>query len=94
MPEVKKIRTVISISGQVQNVGFRAAMQKKAQELGVTGRVENLPNNWVKAVIEGEEDKVKALIEWAKKGPRLAKVTKYYIFPKDYQGEFTDFRII
>jgi acylphosphatase len=89
----QKIRCHIFISGRVQSVFFRDNTRKKAEKLGVFGWVKNLSDGRVEAVVEGEKDKIENLIEWAKKGPFLAKVNDLEIEWQEYKGEFTNFKI-
>ncbi len=50
------IKTVeILFSGKVQKVGFRACIRSTAQDLGLTGEVENLSDGRVRALVTGEE---------------------------------------
>lgn len=86
-------RVKITIEGSVQGVFFRYFMKNHATALGLTGYVRNL-NNKVEAVLEGNTDKIKHLIELCKKGPISAKVTKMDIKDEMYRGEFRSFRII
>lgn len=88
-----KVRVHIFVSGRVQGVFFRHNTKKKALELGLTGWVKNLPDGRVEAVFEGERDKIDKILEWAKKGPFLAKVEKLDVKEEDYKGEFDDFEI-
>jgi len=62
------------ISGNVQGVGFRASMRRRARNNDVTGWVKNLENGNVEAVLEGEEDDVAKVMDWARKGPSIANV--------------------
>jgi len=86
-------RAHIFISGIVQGVFFRASTADKAQELELTGWVKNLPDGRVEAVIEGPKDKIEEMIEWMKKGPRLAKVDEVEMVWEEYKGEFGNFEI-
>lgn len=90
---VNKKRVHIFISGRVQGVFFRAEMRGKARKLGLCGFVQNLSDGRLEAVLEGEKEKVEKLIEWAKRGPLLAKVGDVEINWQKYQGEFDDFEI-
>lgn len=72
----------ILISGQVQGVGFRYFVKGKLAELGVSGSIENLPDGRVEAEFEGEESKVKEMIEWCREGPPLAKVSRVEVVTK------------
>ncbi len=69
-----KRRMVALISGKVQGVGYRAFVRRKAQELGLAGYAENLPDGRVEVVAEGEEEDLKLLLHFLKRGPRLAEV--------------------
>ena len=69
-----KRRIVALVSGRVQGVGFRAFAKRKAEELGLSGYAENLPDGRVEVVAEGEEEDLKLFIEFLKRGPRLARV--------------------
>lgn len=89
----QKARAHIFVSGRVQGVFFRQNTRKKAQELGITGWVKNLPDGRVEALMEGEKDKVENLIEWLRKGPIIARVDGVEIFLEEYKGEFNDFII-
>jgi acylphosphatase len=50
-----KKRAILTVEGDVQEVGYRSAVMKIAQKLRLVGYVENLPNGAVKVVCEGEE---------------------------------------
>ena len=63
------------VSGRVQGVFFRDNTRKKATELGLKGYAKNLHDGNVEVVAEGNEEKIKELIEFIKKGPGIASVT-------------------
>jgi acylphosphatase len=67
---VKNLR----ITGRVQGVGFREAMVERANQLGVRGWVRNRSDGSVEAVIAGEEAQVRAMVDWAHRGPAGAQV--------------------
>lgn len=64
------------VSGKVQGVWFRGSTKEKADQLGLTGWVRNLPDKRVEVLVSGERDKVSELQAWLKKGPKLALVTE------------------
>jgi acylphosphatase len=46
----------------------------------------------VEAVFEGEEEDVKALVEYCHRGPSTAMITNVDVEWEPYHGEFRDFR--
>ena len=78
----------LRIHGRVQGVWFRESMRLEAERLNVAGWVRNTPDGKVEAVIQGPAEAVTALIEWAHRGPPLARVDQVEIGEADgaYQG--------
>jgi acylphosphatase len=66
----------LEISGHVQGVGFRYAMQREAARLGLTGWVRNRRDGSVEALAQGNEAAVAALTAWARHGPAGARVAQ------------------
>jgi len=62
------------VEGRVQGVGYRAFVGRKARALGLTGYVRNLPDGRVEAEAEGKPEKLQALSEAMRSGPRRARV--------------------
>ena len=90
---VDEIRARVLISGRVQGVFFREKTRGMAKKIGVTGWVKNLSDGWVEAVFEGSKKSVEKIINWAKRGPILAKIESIDIEWQEYKGEFADFEI-
>ena len=88
---MKLARARVIISGEVQGIGFRFHTRIKARNLGLKGWVRNLDSGEVEAVFEGEEDKIKEIIEWCKKGPTFARVENVKVEFENYTGEFESF---
>jgi acylphosphatase len=88
-----KVRAHVFVSGKVQGVFFRQTTQEKAQSLGVKGWVKNLPDGRVEAVFEGEENAIKELVAFSRKGPRGALVTDFSVDWEAFADEFDDFTI-
>jgi len=88
-----KARAHVFINGQVQGVFFRSETKYKADSQGVKGWVRNLPDGRVEAVFEGEEEAVKALVEFCKHGPEGAKVTWVDLTWEEPAGTPAGFRI-
>jgi acylphosphatase len=88
-----KVQARVRIEGLVQGVNYRYATRQKAQELGVNGWVRNLADGSVECLMEGERDKVEALIRWCHQGPpggRVKKVTPHW---EEYRGDMQGFSI-
>ena len=81
------------MSGRVQRVFFRSETQDEAIRQGVTGWVRNMPDERVEAVFEGEKKNVEKVIEFCKRGPPGAKVTKVDVNWQNFTGEFKSFTI-
>lgn len=88
-----KARAHVFVSGRVQGVFFRQTIQQRAESHGIMGWVKNLPDGRVEAVFEGEEDAVKALVGFSRKGPSGAIVTGFSVDWEPFTGEFGDFEI-
>lgn len=87
----KKARAHIFVSGKVQRVRFRESALRKAQQLGISGWVQNLLDGRVEAIFEGNREKVEEMVQWAKKGPFWAKVNGLEEDWQEYKGEFSNF---
>ncbi len=87
------IRRRILISGMVQGVSFRAYTRATARQAGVRGWVRNLRDGRVEAVLEGEADKVSAVVAWCRKGPSFSRVEGVKVHEETPTGEFKDFDI-
>ena len=57
-----KIRKHIVFYGRVQGVGFRYYAVNKANQLGLTGWVKNLPDGTVEMAVQGEKPLIDQLI--------------------------------
>ena len=90
---VQETRVHIFVSGLVQGIFFRHNARQKAQELGITGWVRNLADGRVEIVAEGEKQKINDLIEWAERGPSVARVDKLDLEYEKYKGEFDSFEV-
>jgi len=88
-----QIRVHVWIKGRVQGVCFRAYTQEKAEALGLTGWVKNLPDGRVEAVFEGEEAGVREMVKWCHRGPSYAEVTEVTAGAEEYKGEFNRFSL-
>ncbi len=66
--------TCVFVSGRVQAVGYRMFIRRHADELGLTGFIQNLPDGRVKIVASGPETAINELLETVHQGPHRAVV--------------------
>jgi acylphosphatase len=69
---MRAVRVVVT--GRVQGVGFRAFVQRRADELGLTGWVRNRSDGSVEAEAAGHEAELLRFVEALRAGPRHARV--------------------
>ena len=86
-----KARAHVFVSGAVQGVFFRSETRYVARNYGVTGWIRNPADGRGEAVLEGEENIVRKTIDFCRKGPPAAKVTKVEVSWETYSGTFDDF---
>lgn len=87
------VRAHVLIRGRVQGVFFRAYTRDWAKELGVKGWVRNRSDGLVEAIFEGEEGRVKEIINRCRRGPPMAIVEDIKVDWQEYKGEFENFEI-
>ena len=63
------------ISGKVQGVWFRDSTRVQAEQLEITGWVQNLNDGRVEVLACGERDKIELFYAWLNQGPQHAQVT-------------------
>lgn len=64
------------VRGHVQAVGFRAATQRQARRLGLTGWVRNDSRGFVELLACGELGALQVLQRWLQHGPEYARVSQ------------------
>jgi acylphosphatase len=75
--------TRITVTGNVQGVGFRIYTQRFAAETGITGSVRNLPGkvqtdkNRVEIEAYGNTEQLAKLIDWLKTGPKSENIAEF-----------------
>ena len=67
------------VEGRVQGVGFRRYALDKAESLGLTGWVRNLPNRRVELCFQGDPISVDEMTEWCYRGSPCANVKSVII---------------
>jgi acylphosphatase len=99
MPSTKfsnmnSIRSVhLLVQGKVQAVFFRATAKDVAESLDLKGWVKNTPAGEVELMACGDTDKVQDFIDWCRKGPARAIVTKVQVTESEDQS-FDSFKVV
>lgn len=84
-------RIIIKVYGSVQGVFFRYTTRKVARKIGLTGFVKNMADGSVYIEAEGNESDLKKLLEFAKEGPKYAKVENIKFEFKEAQNKYKGF---
>ena len=87
-------RVRLFVTGKVQGVFFRQSLKVMAMKNDVFGWVKNLKDGRVEAVLEGNEENVSRLVEWAHGGPANARVEDVDIRNEKFTAEFSKFDVL
>ena len=85
MEELARAR--VKVRGMVQGVFFRAETRRRANALGLSGWVWNVPDGTVEAAFEGKRSRVEQTIEWCRHGPPAASVESVDVDWEEPVGE-------
>lgn len=66
----------LRVSGRVQAVNFRYYAREEARRRGVTGWIRNREDGDVELVAEGAPDALARFVEWCRRGPSSARVSR------------------
>ncbi|MFP4482740.1 MAG: acylphosphatase [Thermovirgaceae bacterium] len=83
----------VRVSGIVQGVGFRWRALQKAGELSLKGWIRNRPDGDVDALLQGDAEKIRKMIDWMEQGPPHAIVRGIEAQWKDAESLYEDFEI-
>ena len=72
--------------GHVQGVFFRDSTRREAERRGVTGWARNTAEGTVEAVFEGAPDAVDALVDFVRRGPGHARVSRVDVVEEEPEG--------
>ncbi|KAF5410790.1 MAG: Acylphosphatase [Candidatus Methanogasteraceae archaeon] len=86
---MKKLKAMVS--GNIQNVGYRAQVITIAKVLGLTGFVQNLDDGRVKIIAESEDADVDRFLDAIKIKNTLINVEDVEVEYADATGDFDDF---
>ncbi len=73
----------LSITGRVQQVGYRESMRAEALALHLRGWVRNRSDGSVEATLQGTAADVDRLLRWCHRGPPHARVHNVHASPID-----------
>ena len=76
MTEGEHVHLVVRVEGRVQGVNYRVSARRKARELGIEARPENLDDGTVRIEVSGPREAVDRFVAWCHDGPPLADVTR------------------
>jgi acylphosphatase len=76
----------VTIRGRVQGIGFRAFIEKNAQERALDGWVRNRADGGVEAVFSGAAPVVEEMLELCRKGPPGARIEEFEVREEDAAG--------
>jgi acylphosphatase len=80
------VRRRAIVHGQVQGVFFRDSVRRLAERHGVSGWVRNNWDGSVEAVLEGDREDVKRVVEFMREGPRGARVDRVEVADEQPEG--------
>jgi acylphosphatase len=86
-------RAHVYVTGEVQGVFFRDSTRQRAEELGLSGWVKNLPDGRVEALFEGPTERVREMIEWCEQGPPHAAVEEVETEYETSKGDLERFEV-
>jgi acylphosphatase len=74
--------------GNVQGIGFRAHVKKKAISLGISGWVKNMPDGSVSAIFSGDPEKISILEAYCRKVPlaHISSVESHAVEEQNFNG--------
>ncbi len=84
-------RIAATVSGRIQNVGYRARVVSIAKEFEVTGSVQNLSDGRVRITAEGEEGVLEGFLAAIKIKNTLINVEDVEVEHSDMTGDYADF---
>jgi len=87
-------RVRLFVTGRVQGVFFRQSLKAKSIQNDVFGWVKNLQDGRVECLLEGNEENIRILVEWANSGPANAIVENVEVHNEKFDNEFTTFDVL
>lgn len=85
---------LITVSGHVQGVFFRAHAKENAENLGLKGYAQNLPSGEVEILVQGDEPQIEEFIHWCAEGSPSAQVEDVEATWLEHEEKYDDFRTL
>ena len=82
------------VTGRVQGVFFRQSLKAKSIQNNIFGWVKNLQDGRVECLLEGTEENISILVEWAHHGPANSIVEHVEIHNEEFNNEFSKFDVL
>ena len=82
------------VTGRVQGVFFRQSLKAKSIQNNIFGWVKNLEDGRVECLLQGTEENISTLIQWAQTGPANAIVENVEVHIEKFDNEFTKFDVL
>ena len=89
--ERARLRAVVH--GDVQGVGFRYFVLRRAEVARLSGWVRNRPDGAVECLAEGPRTELEALLEELRRGPRMASVERVEVDWEQARGDLSGFGV-
>lgn len=89
----ENIQMKVIIEGMVQGVFYRATTRDRAQMLGLTGWVKNMPDRSVHALFQGSPDLIDQMIEWCWQGSPASRVDHVHTELQELENQLTAFEV-
>jgi len=84
----------IVVRGQIQGIGFRKYVKDCADELKLSGTVQNQPDGDVNAMAVGEREVIEQLVAKIEAGNGLTKITKVNVKWREWGEPAGEFKIV
>ncbi|MGV8107972.1 acylphosphatase [Methanospirillum sp.] len=94
MSDSDKKQYHICVKGKVQRVWFRDKIEDLADDLGLTGYVQNQSAKDVVIVVEGEDEIITHFVSSIRDFPPPVKIKSIDVYERPYSGTFSEFTII
>ncbi|GAB3255194.1 acylphosphatase [Arthrobacter pigmenti] len=89
---MSETRLTATVTGQVQAVGFRYWVRRRAEKLGVTGTAVNEPDGSVTVIAEGDRDAAGQLLDALRSGNTPGQVRNVEAEFSEGRGGYSSFR--